>query len=240
MTTGIIDLPQFTWRPLGLTQPEILPSALIAHTAVSGADSLWGFFRSGASSGVEAHAYIRADGTAEQYVAATMMADANGTANRWWDPVAGAFRGAFSVETWDGGNPATPWTLPQLNTLADVAVWLNQRFGVPLTLCPTPQSPGLGWHALHPSWSPAHHTCPGPVRITQFTAQLVPLIQRKVMQPAMACQPTLTEIETYVAKSYQAAANTDARGERYWVRTAGGSDTPFKVFTEMDHALGLA
>ena len=55
----------------------------------------------------------------------------------------------------------------------------------------------------------------------------------------MACNPTLTEIETYVGKSYEAAGNTDKRGQRYWVRTAGGSDKPFGVFAEMDKALGL-
>jgi hypothetical protein len=68
----------------------------------------------------------------------------------------------------------------------------------------------------------------------------MPLISRKAMQPTMATNPTVTEIENYVAKSYQAAGNTDMRGMRYWVRTAGRAADPWGVFTDMDKALGLA
>lgn len=242
MATGIVDLPQFTWRPLPVRQPAIVPSILIAHTAVSSANSLYAYFN-GPSAGVEAHCYIRADGTAEQYVGAEMQADANGGANRWYDSRAAVWRGAFSCESWDNGNPATPWTQAQINTLADVAHWLHDRYGVPLTLCTSPTTPGVGWHSMWPApnpWSPGNHTCPGSVRIAQFRNQLMPLIERRSVGRIMAVTPSLTEIENYVAKSYQAAGNTDTRGQRYWVRTAGAASDPFVVFAEMDHALGLA
>lgn len=242
MASGILDLPQFTWRPLPAKQAMIVPSIMIAHTAVSGARSLYDYFN-GPSGGIEAHCYIRADGTAEQYIAADERADANGGANRWFDRAAGVWRGAFSCETYDNGNPAIPWTQAQINTLADVAGWLHQRYGVPLTVCTSPTSPGLGWHSMWPNpnpWSPGNHTCPGSVRIAQFRNQLLPLIERRNIGRIMAVTPTLTEIENYVVKSYQAAGNTDTRGQRYWVRTAGAASDPFAIFEIMDKALGLS
>lgn len=243
MATGIIDLPQFTWRPLpGLNQPAIVPSIQIAHTGVTAAASLFAYFN-GRSSGVESHCYILPDGSAEQYCSAEMQADANGVANRWWDPVAKVYRGAFSCETWDNGNPEkTPWTVAQIGTLADIAIWLRDHYRMPLTVCTGITTPGIGWHSMWPTpnpWSPAGHSCPGSLRIAQFTSQLLPMIARKVALPIMACTPTLTEIENYVAKSYQAAGNADPGGQRYWVRTAGASNTPFAVFMEMDKALKL-
>ena len=153
----ILDLPQITWRPLPVAQPVIWPIQMIVHTAVSEADSLFDWFN-GPSNGNESHVYVRGDGIGEQYMDAEERADANGAANRWFDPVTFGWVGAFSVETWDNGDPAnTPWTAPQLDTLADIALWLNRTYQVPLAICATPTSPGLGWHSMWPKpnpWSP--------------------------------------------------------------------------------------
>lgn len=252
-TAGIIDLPQITWRPLVRQQPQIVPSAYIAHTAVSGASSLFGYFSSPAAKGIESHLYIRTDGTGEQYISVEMQADANGAANRWWDPVIGKFRGAVSAETQDGGNPATPWTPAQVETLAEIGCWLHERYGVPLELCPTPQSPGLGWHSMWPApnpWSPGNHTCPGPVRIDQFKTQVVPLIQAKAAPrpPVIINQQGETmfsvDIVDYATKAYALAGydttDKDVKNDiLWWVLTATGSPDPTAVLKGMCHGLGL-
>lgn len=241
---GIVTLPQVTWRPLPITRATITPSSLIAHTAVSGANSLWSFF-DGPSGGIDAHFYLRANGSAEQYISVEQVAQANGSANRWWDPVAKLWRGAVSVESWDNGAPdTTPWTLPQLKTLSDLAHWLHDRYAMPLELCATPHSPGIGFHSMwpHPNpWSPAGHSCPGPTRIAQFTSQLVPLINRQELKQAMI-SPTLTELDGYVANSYHAAGNLDQHGQRGWVRKAAmAADLAglWVVLSSMDAQLGL-
>lgn len=191
----IVDLPQITWRPLPIQQPAIVPSMLVLHTAVSNAASLYNWFN-GPSHGVESHVYIRADGTGEQYVSADMRADANGNANRWLDPDRTTWRGAFSVETWDNKDPSIPWTDPQIATIADLARWLNRTYAMPLTLATPTNWAGIAWHSLVPTWSPGHHTCPGPVRIAQIHDQLMPMLTQPSEEDDM---PGLAQLGTVMA-----------------------------------------
>jgi len=140
------------------------PSQLILHTAVSGTSSLYGYF-SRADTDVCSHFYVREDGTVEQYVDTRFQAPANRNANA----------SAISVETWDDGRPnTTPWTARQVIALVALALWCHHVHGVPLRLCASPTSPGVGWHSqwgAPSAWTPAAgKTCPGPARIPQVAA----------------------------------------------------------------------
>jgi len=244
VTNGIVDLPQYTWRPLPGTRPQIIPTQLIAHTAVSNASSLYGWFNSPTAKGTDAHTYIRADGTAEQYRAANTQANANGTANRWWDRDNGVFRGAFSVETWDGRDPEhTPWTPQQITTLRDTALWLNRVYRIPLEICPGPYDPGIAWHSLYPGWSPGRHTCPGALRITQFHDELLPAITTaattQIGDITVPTNPTFGDIANFVETCFTRAANPDPKGRTYWTVVIAEAVNPLVPMRTMANQLGL-
>ena len=103
-------------------------------------------------------------------------ADANYRANRRPDGT-----GAISIETEDNvGNPDTlPWTDAQVDTLVRLALWAARVHRIPGRRCPSPSSPGIGFHTLFgaPSaWTPVSKTCPGVVRIRQFNQTVLPAI----------------------------------------------------------------
>src|SRR6266702_1313009 len=79
--------------------------AVVLHTAVSKATSLYDFWQGGtAGVGVGAHIYIAEDGHAEQYLDTSRK-----TGHAW---AANAF--TVGIETWDNADPAhTPWTSAQ-------------------------------------------------------------------------------------------------------------------------------
>lgn len=151
------------WRPLpeSSAEPIITPTQVILHTAVSAADSLFGYFsRSDVS--VESHFYVN-QSAIEQYQDTQRQADANNDANAR----------AISVETWDNGDPDhTPWTPTQMGLLAELVAWCCRQHAIPARQCPAWDAPGIGWHSMWgaPSrWTPVPgKTCPAGPRIAQM------------------------------------------------------------------------
>lgn len=181
--SAAVYYPGATYRPLAeaTTEPLRTHTQLIFHSAVSKADSLWGFFQR-SDVVVESHFYVQKDGDCEQYIPADREADANYLANRR----------ALSVETWDDGDPNTiPWSEPQLARLVEIAVWANRVKGVPLVRAPRWDAPGMGGHTDFPEWSNVRgKTCPGLARRAQV--QLIIDRARAVVEgrvPPPAPQP---------------------------------------------------
>lgn len=111
------------------------------HVAVSEGLSLYAYF-SGA--GVCSHAYVRKDGTIEQYLPLNNYSAADLDGND----------ATFSVETQGGvaGAQGEPWTDAQIISLAKIAVFVHQQVGILLRLAISSkvgeESKGLSWHRL--------------------------------------------------------------------------------------------
>lgn len=154
--------PDALWRPLpeNKTEPLITATQLILHSAVSGAESLYGYF-SQTKVVVESHFYMQNDGDLEQYIDTARQADANYKASVR----------AISVETWDRREPdLRPWSAHQLEELAKLAAWAHRTHGVPLVRCAKWDSPGIGGHSDFPGiWTNVRgKTCPGKARKPQI------------------------------------------------------------------------
>lgn len=149
--------PGATWRPLpeNETQPAIVPTQLIFHSAVSKGVSLFDFFGKKLVV-VESHLYVEEDGNAEQYIDSNIQADANYKANHR----------ALSAESWDNGDPDhVPWNPKQLRRLADFAAWGHLEHDIPLVRAPAWDAPGMGGHTDYKEWSNVKgKTCPGLAR----------------------------------------------------------------------------
>lgn len=149
--------PGAKWRPLKENdkQPEIVPTQLIFHSAVSKGESLFDFFNRELVV-VESHLYVQEDGDAEQYIDSNVQADANYRANPR----------ALSVESWDDGDPDTVlWTPKQMRRLADIAAWAHLEHDIPLVRAPAWNLPGMGGHTDYKKWSNVSgKTCPGLAR----------------------------------------------------------------------------
>ncbi|MEW1959759.1 peptidoglycan recognition family protein [Kineococcus sp. NPDC059986] len=152
-------------KPITKHKTPLTASQVILHTAVSGAKSLFGFF---SGDPLCSHFYVAEDGTVEQYIDTKFQAPANRFANVR----------AISIETWDGLRPdINAWNPKQQEALVALLRWLGAQHRIPLRLCTTPNSPGVGWHSMWgaPSlWTPSRaKTCPGPMRIPQIPDLLV-------------------------------------------------------------------
>ena len=154
--------------PPGSNDPGIVPCGVIAHVAVSLASSLGDFFEH--DGGIESHFYIRFDGSFEQYRSIFFEADAQGDGNSF--TLGGRRVGFVSVETEGMGDGE--WTPEQLATFKCIVLWVKSQSDFPLEVCPEWNSPGVGYHALHPRWNKNAHSCPGPKRIAQFNQTIVP------------------------------------------------------------------
>lgn len=149
------------------TQGDIVPRAIVLHTAVSNATSLFDFFQN--SSNLESHFYVREDGVIEQYLDTTVRADANLQANDF----------AVSIETWDGGT-IRPWTAKQLAALIRLCRWICDTHAIPKRLIPSAFSSGIGWHVQFGApgpWTPVAKSCPGGPRIEQTRTVIIPALQ---------------------------------------------------------------
>lgn len=148
------------------TQGGITPRAIILHTAVSNADSLFNFFQN--SSDLESHFYVRDDGTIEQYMDTGIRADANKNANDF----------AVSIETWDGGTIRL-WTTAQMNALVRLCDWLCRTHNIPRVRIPNAYGAGIGWHVQFGApgpWTPVSKACPGGPRIEQVKNVIIPRV----------------------------------------------------------------
>lgn len=153
------------WRPIkeNSTEPPITATQLIFHSAVTKADSLWGYFQRNDVM-VESHLYVDERGTIEQYIDLDRQADANYQANVR----------AISVETWDNRDPNhIPWNDAQMKALVDIALQVHRLKRVPLIMAPAWDKPGMGGHTRFPQWSNVRgKTCPGLARRAQVAVIL--------------------------------------------------------------------
>lgn len=150
--------PGARWRPLPEhgKQKRITPTQLVLHSAV-GRGSVWGFFAKG-NVVVESTFWVSLTGDVEQYMDSAEKAEAQSIGNPR----------AISVESADNGHPDEfPWTDAQVEALAQLAAWCNRVHGIPLRLCPSWDSPGIGYHRQYKQWNPNTHSCPGTARIRQ-------------------------------------------------------------------------
>jgi len=162
------------WCPFAIHRPlsenhlqgGIVPRAVILHTAVSSAPSLFDFFQN--NSDLESHFYVRDDGVIEQYMDTGIRADANKNANSF----------AVSIETQDGGQ-IVPWTSAQVDALVRLCDWLCTTHGIPRRQIPAWDSSGIGWHVQFGApgpWTPVNKSCPGGPRIDQTRNTIIPRV----------------------------------------------------------------
>lgn len=151
----------------GSNDPPITPRVAILHVAVTDAWSLFDFFKS-RSGGIESHFYVTWRGKIEQYRDTDWQADANWRANHF----------AVSIETQGWANGW--WNRRQRAAIKRLLAWCQDEHGIPLRECRTPFGSGVGYHSLHPEWSPGPKSCPGPNRIVQFYDELVPWMAEQV------------------------------------------------------------
>lgn len=192
MLTGIDSKPKIcytaiggnimAWCPFAIHQPlpennfqaNLNPRAVILHTAVSNAASLFNFFNA-AGNGIESHFYIYKDGTIYQYIDTVKTADANLKANGF----------AISIETWDGGTiverQPTPWTAEQVESIIKLCRWLNQVHpAIKLQKIPSAYDSGIGYHVQFGSpgpWTPVSKSCPTAARIKQYNEVIIPILE---------------------------------------------------------------
>jgi hypothetical protein len=146
---GIARCDFAIWRPVpdNRTQPTMRATQVIMHSMASPGTSLEELIRFWSQPGtpLESHFIVGRDGRAWQLVDTGRSADANFRANRRPDGT-----GAISIETEDNiGNPDTlPWTQAQIDTLVRLALWAARVHGVPRRRCPSPSSPGIGYHTM--------------------------------------------------------------------------------------------
>jgi len=150
--------------PPGANDPAIVPRLAILHVDAGNAESLFDFFN-GPSGGVESHIFVKKTGEIEQYRSIYFQADANLDANDF----------AVSIETQGFG--AGEWNAAQLASIKRLLKWLHTEAGIPLRKVQHWDGSGVGYHVMFgaPShWTPLAKTCPGPDRVAQFNAVIVP------------------------------------------------------------------
>lgn len=140
--------------PENRTAPRINANKVILHSAV-GPGSLYGYF-SRDDIKVESHFWVGLNGEIEQYLDTDVRADANWEAND----------SAIAVETADNGDPDNfMWTNGQVLALIRIIKWASEVHGIPIRLCPSATSSGIGYHRQFKEWNKASHSCPGDIRV---------------------------------------------------------------------------
>ncbi len=145
--------------------PRDQRKAVVLHTAVSRATSLFDFWQGGsAGKGIGSHIYIAEDGHAEQYLDTSRETGHAFAANAF----------TVGIETWDNADPDhTPWTQAQL----DKIIAICQELGVPGKALLEGPSDGVGFHRQFPSWNENKHSCPGDLRVNQVKTVIIPALQ---------------------------------------------------------------
>lgn len=182
-------------RPLpeNETQPALVPTQLIFHTAVGERSPRDTFNRPGC--GKESHGWTGRD-RVEQYVTTDRTADAQWAGNRH----------AISWESADNGHPdRDPWTPYQIEQNAQVAAWANRTHGIPLRACRSWDDPGIGYHRQFKEWNKSNHSCPGNARVKQ-----IPQIIARARQIVEAAAPTTPQEDDDMPLSDQDVARVAA------------------------------
>ncbi len=164
VTKGIYPAAKQLPIPPGDNDPPIVPRIAVLHVDAGNAESLFTFFRD-RSGGVESHFHVRKDGVVEQYRNIFRQADANLRANDF----------AVSIET--QGLGAGTWNAAQLAAIKALLVWLNREAAIPLIRCTAWNGKGVGYHVMFGApgpWTPVAKSCPGPDRIKQYEAVIIP------------------------------------------------------------------
>jgi len=218
--------PTATWAPLpeDTTQPSYPKTQLILHST-AGRGSLqayWDYFAR-PDIVVESTFLVDFDGTTWQLLDSTRRADANWSANER----------AISVET--VGADTDPWTQAQLVRLADIARWANTTHGIPLTVPPAHDQPGIGYHRMFPQWSPSGTACPNDLRVAQFHNLFIPMIQGASMpltpEDLTAIQQLLVDVSVkqgYAGTVQQVASALRSEG------VSGAADTARLIAGKLD------
>ena len=185
--------PDAVWRPIDIdsTDRHIEPIGVVLHVDAGNASTLWHWWQSAGSQGIESHFHVRKDGTFDQYRDTDIDADANRYGNAFTLDVdlpemglkAGTRVGFLSIET--QGYASGEWTQEQLDTLKKLIVDLSEEHGFPIRVAPAWNRPGIGYHVMWGApgaWTPvAGKVCPGPDRIKQFKDIIVPWMEGENM-----------------------------------------------------------
>lgn len=148
----------------GSSDPRIKPRVAVLHVDAGGAASLFSYFRY-RSGGIESHFHVTWTGVVEQYRDTDWQADANHLANDF----------GVSIETQGFGGGK--WNRRQLAAIKKLLLWLNETHGIPLRKVDRWDGSGVGYHVQFGApgpWTPVAKSCPGPERIKQYEADLVP------------------------------------------------------------------
>lgn len=166
--------------PEATTQPEIYPWSVIMHSQAGPAKTPWSrlvAYMRRTDITLEAHFLVDMDGWITQTMPLNRRADCNFRANRfqvpfWASPNGRLDVGAIAFETQDEGSATlvtTPWTVPQINAMANACAAIGHKYGIPYTQPSHWQDRGIGHHSLFPEWSSFRgKTCPGRARIGQM------------------------------------------------------------------------
>lgn len=140
--------PAAIQRPITRFRTPMVPARINLHTAVTSAQSLYGFFNKPGQ--VCSHFYVREDGTVEQYVDTKYRAAADLQGNP----------DTISIETWDGyphgwknGSDVPEWTPAQVAALVKLTQWILATHGtIPAQLAADSKrgktSHGISYHRL--------------------------------------------------------------------------------------------
>lgn len=148
----------------GSNDPRIKPRVAVLHVDAGGAASLFSYFRY-RSGGIESHFHVTWTGAVEQYRDTNFQADANHLANDF----------GISIETQGFGGGK--WNRRQLKAIKALLLWLHETHDIPLRKVDRWDGSGVGYHVQFGApgpWTPVAKSCPGPERIKQYEADLVP------------------------------------------------------------------
>lgn len=142
------------------------PRAVFLHTNDGGSDVRAWFDEQYAKTHerVGATFQVYAHGGVDQLCDTESVVYAQFDASRW----------AVSIETEDGGHPATPWTPHQLATIERLLRWLHREHAIPLRAMRTAADPGIGYHQQFAAYNRDGHDCPGRVRVHQLLHTVLP------------------------------------------------------------------
>jgi hypothetical protein len=187
-------LPGLTKRniPPGTNDPPFIPIGVVWHVRAGRGATLYDYFN-GPSGGIEAHGYIRYDGSGEQYRDTDISVDAQAAGN-WWVGADGQRYGYIAFET--EGVCGENWTPEQLNTMVRISRQVHLYHGIPYTQCSGPKRAGHGYHSQFNEWNPHNHACPCTERIRQFPT----FIKSLPPPPPIITQPPkeLDEMKAFV------------------------------------------
>ena len=226
------------WKPLpvGSNDPSIIPIGLILHVDAGNASDLFSFFKY-RSGGIESHGHVRLDGHSYQYRDTEREADANFKANSFIKN--GKRYGYVSLETQGYGDGE--WTKAQLEEIKGWILFMHKQHKMPLTVCKSSQSPGVGYHTLFGSpspWTPVAKSCPGPKRIKQFNEIIVPWMRALEEDDMFTDEDRKMLRQTFnrVTKMKEAEAKRDQRLRKLIKRKFNAVDSDLDlIFAEVDN-----